>query len=107
MKKTILLALGFGAAFVVARLLRTSSSRNFDRRSLPRDTSDFVDLNQASNHELSELGLDQTLVNLVVENRPYRNKLDLMSRLIIPEDVYESIRHRIGVREAYEPVKVA
>jgi hypothetical protein len=30
-----------------------------------------------------------------------------MSRLVIPEGVYQTIRQKIGVRRAYEPVKVA
>jgi DNA uptake protein ComE-like DNA-binding protein len=69
--------------------------------------ADFIDLNEATNDDLGGLGLDEAMVLQIVENRPYRNKLDLMSRLVIPEGVYQTIRQKIGVRRAYEPVKVA
>jgi hypothetical protein len=67
----------------------------------------LLDLNDASNDDLSGLGLEQIIVTQIVDNRPYRNKLDLISRLIIPEDVYSMIRDKVTVREADEPVKVA
>ena len=106
MKKAILLGLGVGVAFLTSRLLRQSRSRYSQTESRP-ELADFTDLNEASNNDLADLGLDEAMVSQIVENRPYRNKLDLMSRLVIPEDVYETIRQKIGVRKAYEPVKVA
>jgi hypothetical protein len=105
MKKAILLALGIAAAAGATRVIRRLRSRS--RAPQVFDTENFLDLNDATAGELSALGLDEEMVGHVVENRPYRNKLDLVSRLVIPEEVYVSIRHRIGVREAYEPVKVA
>lgn len=68
-----------------------------------------VDLNECSREELVQLGLSEELADRVLENRPYRNKLDLVARLVIPEDAYELIKQSIGVddRSAEEPVKVA
>ena len=74
------------------------------------DSPAGLDLNQASAEELLLLpGLDRELVDRIIENRPYRNKLDLISRLVIAEEAYEPIRHLVYVpREAAsEPVKVA
>lgn len=106
MKKAILLGLGVGAAFLTTRLLRRSRSR-YPQPVSTSEMADFIDLNEATNDDLGGLGLDEAMVLQIVENRPYRNKLDLMSRLVIPEGVYQTIRQKIGVRRAYEPVKVA
>jgi hypothetical protein len=44
-----------------------------------------------------------------VENRPYRGKLELVSRMVIPEAVYARIKDEIGVSDeaADAPVEVA
>lgn len=69
--------------------------------------SDFMDLNSAPEEDLKQLGLDDVAVGRIVENRPYRNKLELVSRMVIPENLYGEIRHQVGVRETAESVKVA
>jgi competence protein ComEA len=69
-----------------------------------------LDLNQATFEELLKLpGLDRELVDRIVENRPYRNKLDLISRLVIAEETYEPIKHLVSVapEAASKPVKIA
>jgi DNA uptake protein ComE-like DNA-binding protein len=68
----------------------------------------LVDLNEGSREDLRRLGIDDDAVlDRIVENRPYRNKMDLLSRMIVPEDVYETIKHGIEVRRRDEGVKVA
>jgi hypothetical protein len=54
-------------------------------------------------------GLNRELVERIIENRPYRNKLDLISRLVIAEETYKPIKHLVYVpaEAAHEPVKVA
>jgi hypothetical protein len=66
----------------------------------------LLDLNTACPDDFLALGLDSLTVNQIVENRPYRNKLDLLSRMILPESSYNQLRHRVGVAEATEPIKV-
>jgi len=67
----------------------------------------LVDLNEAAASELSGLGLDQESVERLVENRPYRSKLELVSRMVIPEPIFASIRDKIAISEGRDPVKVA
>ena len=43
----------------------------------------------------------------VIEGRPYRSKLELVSRMVIPEAIYAEIREKIAVSEGRNPVKVA
>jgi hypothetical protein len=69
-----------------------------------------LELNRAEAEELvTVFGLDRDVADRIVENRPYRNKMDLLSRMIVPEDIYNAIKGRITVtrEEAIEPVKVA
>ncbi|PYY02461.1 MAG: hypothetical protein DMG64_11570 [Acidobacteria bacterium] len=40
------------------------------------------------------------LANRIVDNRPYLTKIDLVGRRIIPEAVYETIKHSITVKHA-------
>jgi hypothetical protein len=67
----------------------------------------LLDLNTAGLSEFLQLGLDDDTSEKIVENRPYRNRLDLLSRMVIPESAYDIIKDRVGVARATEPVKVA
>ena len=95
--------LGGGAALISAlkesRVTRTRVSQAWH--------SDLTDLNSAPVEDLKRLGLDDVAANRIVENRPYRNKLELVSRMVIPETVYGDIRHHVGVRASRAPIKVA
>ncbi len=68
-----------------------------------------VDLNHASADELKTLGLDTISVDRVIENRPYRNKLELVERFILTRPEYDDLRDKISVtdREAHEGISVA
>ena len=67
----------------------------------------LVDINIADAGQLLDLGLPREAVDRLIENRPYRNKMELVSRLILPEELYETVRDRIAVAEAHSPIKVA
>jgi hypothetical protein len=84
-----------------------AKSRVTPTRAFREVDSDLMDLNSAPAEDLKRLGLDDVAVGRIVENRPYRNKLELVSRMVIPETLYGEIRHQVGVREAAESVKVA
>jgi len=76
----------------------------------PARTAPGIDLNEATIEQLLLLpGLDRELAERIIENRPYRNKLDLLSRLVVPEETYVAIKHLVYVppEAANEPVKVA
>jgi len=86
----------------------TTEDLGYQERSPEELTSeDLLDLNTANHADLLRLGLDGEMSNRVVENRPYRNKLDLLSRMVIPEQAYNAIRDRVGVTRATESVKIA
>jgi DNA uptake protein ComE-like DNA-binding protein len=120
MKKTTAIILGFATA---TGLLLLAASR-FGRKGRPLEirTNDLgyqehspeeltsehlLDLNTATHDDLVSLGLDANISDQIVENRPYRNKLDLLSRMVIPEQAYNAIKHQVGVTKATESVKFA
>ena len=70
-------------------------------------TEHLVELNTATADELKQLGLDGEFVDRLIENRPYRSKLDLVSRIVLPESVYVDIREKVTVAAGDEPIKVA
>ena len=67
-----------------------------------------VDINQASAEDFERIGVhDREMVERVIEGRPYRNKMDLLTRMIVPQDIYEVIKNHIDAGGRDEAVKVA
>jgi len=64
-----------------------------------RGEDGLLDLNSATLSELRELGgIDDSLAERIVENRPYVTKIDLIGRRVIPDPVYEEIKYSVTVR---------
>jgi|tagenome__1003787_1003787.scaffolds.fasta_scaffold20668250_2 DNA uptake protein ComE-like DNA-binding protein len=78
----------------------SSRSKSNDQTSAASTSTSGIDLNECSREELVRAGLTDDLADKILENRPYRNKLDLVSRLVIPESDYERIKHSISVKES-------
>jgi DNA uptake protein ComE-like DNA-binding protein len=98
-----LLAAGAGYGAILAyRRVRP------DRRTDERQQGELLDLNTCTREELAKLpGMREDVLDRVIENRPYRNKLDLVSRLVLPQYEYEQVSQLVVVRDREEPVKVA
>lgn len=68
----------------------------------------MVDLNEGSREDLQRLGIeDSAILDRLIENRPYRNKMDLLARMVVPEDVYNQIKDHLDIHGSDEAVKVA
>jgi len=60
-----------------------------------------ININQASAEELARsLGLDAETADRIVEHRPYPSKIDLLGRMVVPEQIYNSIKNRISYKTA-------
>lgn len=94
------IALGVGALLGYRRRARPA-------RPVARPQGRTVELNQGTVEEFLDIGLDPAAIDRIREERPYRNKLELVSRMVIPEETYEMIRNKIFIAAADEPVKVA
>ena len=59
----------------------------------------LVNINQASQDELMRsLGIDAAMAERIVEQRPYPSKIDLLGRMVIPGEVYNTIKNRISYK---------
>jgi hypothetical protein len=68
----------------------------------------IIDINSASAEDFERIGVhDQDMVDKLIEGRPYRNKMELLTRMIVPEDVYAIIKNHIDIAHPDESVKVA
>jgi succinate dehydrogenase/fumarate reductase flavoprotein subunit len=96
---------GLGMAFAAAFTLGAVQRR---RVYVAGWREPLVDINSATREQLMSLGIvESTTLDRLLENRPYRNKLDLIARMVVSEDIYEQIKRDIVVRKADEPIKVA
>jgi hypothetical protein len=122
MKRSMSLVLtGIGAGVAIYFLLREMARRsrlaNLHLTTEDLDCPDLsakdlasnhlIDLNNTDSEHLTALGLDPDSVERLIENRPYRNKMELVSRMILADAVYATIKERIGVSDARESFKVA
>jgi DNA uptake protein ComE-like DNA-binding protein len=84
---------------------RKQQPRRSNRRTR---SSGSLDLNSCSAEELAALpGMLADSAERILEHRPYRNKLDLLSQMVIPEAVYVQISRMVTVSKPQEPVKTA
>jgi DNA uptake protein ComE-like DNA-binding protein len=69
------------------------------RRSQNRAGSTLLNINDASQDEIVKvLGIDSATAERIVEHRPYPSKIDLLGRMVVPEELYNTIKHNITHR---------
>ena len=100
---------GFGAACAFALLTRGRARGMGVRGAAAATGITRLDLNSASQADLEALGIESTLADRIVEQRPYRNKLELLERYVVGQALYEQIKDRVSVGsdEASKPIQVA
>jgi len=82
----------FSGAWIIAGRRRRADAR----KSLNGPT---ININEASQQEIMQsLGLDAGMAERIVEHRPYPSKIDLLGRMVVPEEIYNSIKHRISYK---------
>ena len=63
-------------------------------------SASVVDINSASVADLDKLpGVGKSRADAIVKNRPYKGKDELLSRHIIPTNVYNGIKEKIIARQ--------
>ena len=56
-----------------------------------------LNINEAGEDELvRRLGLTPEIAERIVEHRPYPTKIDLLGRMVVPQDLYDAIKNRIA-----------
>ncbi len=62
-----------------------------------RGPRQIVNINEASPEELmTRLGVDADIADRIVEHRPYPSKIDLLGRMVVPQEIYNTIKNRIA-----------
>ena len=80
-----------GAWIIAARRRRVDARNSF--------SGPTININEASQQEIMQsLGLDAGMAERIVEHRPYPSKIDLLGRMVVPEEIYNSIKHRISYK---------
>ncbi|KMO38621.1 DNA-binding protein [Methylobacterium tarhaniae] len=60
----------------------------------------LIDLNSASKEELETLsGIGAARSEAIIKGRPYRGKDELLSKKIVPSNVYEGIKDKVIARQ--------
>jgi competence protein ComEA len=68
--------------------------------SKPTTPAAVVDINSASSADLDKLpGIGKSRAEAIIKNRPYKGKDDLLSRHIIPSNVYNGIKDKIIAKQ--------
>ncbi|MGC2695624.1 MAG: hypothetical protein WA738_07520 [Candidatus Angelobacter sp.] len=69
------------------------------RRRRVQDRGPLVNINQASQDEMIQyLGIDADAAERIMEQRPYPSKIDLLGRMVISGEIYNSIKNRISYK---------
>ncbi len=90
------IGVGIFAASWLASLQRRGISVQGTRS---RWNNPALNINEASQHEIMRvLGLDAETAERIVEHRPYPCRIDLLGRMVIPNDVYVTIKDKIVYR---------
>ncbi len=65
-----------------------------------RASSTLVDINSASQADLDALpGIGSARASAIIKNRPYKGKDDLLSRHILPPNIYKGVANKIIARQ--------
>jgi DNA uptake protein ComE-like DNA-binding protein len=64
----------------------------------PTPSAELLDINTATAEQLTRVVMDEEVAQRIIENRPFANKRQLVSRDLVSEEEYERIKDRIVAR---------
>ena len=82
----------------VAALLSLPLGLDAQQTEQPAPAPALLDINTATADELTRVVMDENVAERIIENRPYANKRQLVSRNLVSEEEYERIKDRIVAR---------
>ncbi len=71
-----------------------------DRRGTAAKQADLIDINSATEAQLTTLpGVAKARSEAIIKGRPYKGKDELLSKKIVPENVYNDIKDKIIAKQ--------
>ncbi len=58
-----------------------------------------VDINSASETEITALGIDKAVAKKIVEGRPYRSKRELVSKKLLTPEQYDKLKDKFVAKQ--------
>ena len=58
-----------------------------------------LDINSATEDEIVAVGIDKAIAKKIVESRPYRNKAELVSRMLLTRAQYDKVKDALVARQ--------
>lgn len=96
MNKLFSLALLGGLGWLAYRLASGARGRGFQR--IREHLGGGLDINRCSREDLLAIaGVTEEMADRIIDHRPYRNKLDLMSQMVLGRAEYDLLSQRIIV----------
>ncbi len=81
-----------------------SRAKSTKMQSKPAAPAKLVDLNSAGKAELKKIpGFSDAVADKIIAARPFRTKAELVTRKLIPDDLYPEIRRLVVVRNPPMP----
>jgi len=91
-----LILLGVGVAQEPKPVRKSDPAATVPKR---KAASKLIDINSASKQELMKLpGITGAYADAILAGRPYNSKFNLLTRAILPKDVFATVRKRIEDR---------
>jgi len=58
-----------------------------------------LDINSASEEDITSAGIDRAVARKIVQGRPYRNKTELVSRQILTREQYDKLKDGLVAKQ--------
>ena len=58
-----------------------------------------LDINSASEEDLTAAGIERAVAKKIVQGRPYRNKLELVSKQILAREQYDKLKNSLVAKQ--------
>ena len=97
----ILVVAAFGAAMVFAQDAKKMDKMAPKADKMEKKAAALVDLNSATKGELEALkGIGPKYAEAIIKGRPYKGKDELVSKKVLPEATYTSIKDLVIAKQA-------